>query len=106
MPLPKTILVIPTFDYNVLASYYNSGAALGTKLQAEILRQGPLGDLLRQREIGVIPPWELPPRPPVPEGEELQRIFSSRTLIDPRSDTFARTDVDDNLKNLFALYSG
>ena len=106
VPLPKTILAIPTFDYNVLASYYRSGAVLGTKLQAEILKQGPLGDLIRQREIGVIPPWELPPRAPAPEGQELQRIFSSRTLIDPKSDTFARTDVDDNFKSLFALYRG
>ena len=106
VPLPKTILAIPTFDYNALASYYSSGAALGIKLQAEILKQGPLGDLLRQREIGVIPPWELPPRPPVPAGEELQRIFSNRTLIDLESGTFARTDVDDNFKNLFALYNG
>ncbi len=106
MPLPKTILAIPTFDYNALASYYTSGSALGIKLQAEILKQGPLGDLLRQREIGVIPPWELPPRAPALPGEELRRIFSTRTLIDRDSDLFERTDVDDNFKNLFALYSG
>ena len=42
----------------------------------------------------------------MPAGEELQRIFSNRTLIDLESGTFARTDVDDNFKNLFALYNG
>ena len=102
--LPVSILRIPTFDYNALLNYYTSGSALKTTTQAELLKRGPLGDLFRQREIGVIPPWELPPRAPAPEGQELQRIFSNRTLIDLNSALFERTDVDDNFKNLFALY--
>ena len=104
--LPTSLLVIPTFDYNVLANFYTSGSALKIATQAEVLKRGLLGDLFRQREIGVIPPWELPPRAPAPEGQELQRIFSNRTIIDLTSALFERTDVDDNFKNLFALYGG
>ena len=97
------ISIIP-LDVRSLSAFYTTGASLGPTLHAEVLRQGVLKDLINQAEVGVLPPWELPP--PEPDGELLDRIFSGQPLIDLGDPLFARDDVDDAFKNLFSLYKG
>ena len=66
---------------------------------------GPLKDILAQVEIGILPPWELP-EPVVTEEELISQILSSQPLIDLDDELFSRDDVDDNFKDLFAIYKG
>ena len=73
------------------------GGGFAPGVQAKILAGGLLKDLIARSETGVIPPWGLPPR--VSDLPLLNRIFSSDPL-------FARDDVDDNFKTLFALHNG
>ena len=66
------ISIIP-MDVRTLSAFYTTGASLGTARHAEILRNGVLKDLLNQADVGVLPPWELPP--PAPDRSLLDRIF-------------------------------
>ena len=93
------------FDYNALTPIYTTGAKLGSNAHAEILANGPLKDVLAQSEISVLPPWELF-QPEVSEEELISSVLSSQPLIDPNDRLFSRTDVDDNFKDLFAIYKG
>ena len=91
------------FDFNSLTPIDTTGAKLGSAAHAQILANGPLKDILAQVEIGVLPPWELPV-PEVTEAELISRVLSSRPLIDPDDPLFDRDDVDENFKQLFAIY--
>ena len=93
------------FDFNVLTPIYTTGAKLGSSAHAQILADGPLKDILAQVEIGILPPWELP-EPVVTEEELISQILSSQPLIDLDDELFSRDDVDDNFKDLFAIYKG
>ena len=93
------------FDFNALTPIYTTGAKLGSAAHAQILANGPLKDILAQVEIGVLPPWELPV-PEVTEAELISQVLSSRPLIDPDDPLFDRDDVDENFKQLFAIYKG
>lgn len=96
---------IVTFDYGSLNAIYSIGAKLGSSQHAEILRNGPLKELLRRVDAGVSPPWEFPE--PTPTLDELfNRVFSTGKLIDPKDPLFDRDDVNDEFKSLFALYKG
>ena len=97
------ISIIP-MDVRTLSAFYTTGASLGTARHAEILRNGVLKDLLNQADVGVLPPWELPP--PAPDRSLLDRIFSRQPLFNLNDPLFARDNVDDAFKNLFSLYKG
>ena len=90
------------FDFNVLGSYYASGASLSASVQTAVLRNGEIGRLIAAREQTVIPPWQQPE--PVPDKSLEQRVFSQAALIDPNDPLFDRVDLDDDSKTLFAAY--
>jgi trimeric autotransporter adhesin len=91
-----------SFDFNVLGSYYASGASLSASLQTAVLRNGEIGRLIAAREQTVIPPWQQ--REPLPDKSLAQRVFSQTALIDPNDPLFDRVDLDDDSKTLFAAY--
>ena len=93
---------VMSFDYNVLANYYTSGASFSASLQTAILRNGEIGRLIAAREQTVTPPWQQ--REVVPDKSLEQRVLSQAALIDPRDPLFDRVDLDDDSKTLFAAY--
>ena len=99
-----SIIQLATFDFNVLNDFFKVGGGFRPGLQAKILANGPLKDIIARANADIIPPWELPPR--APDAPLLNRIFSNDSLIDRNDPLFERGDVDDNFKNLFALYNG
>ena len=98
-------LQLPTFSYDALSLYYLSGVALGQTLHAEVLKNGPLGELLnRGDKADYVPPWLLA-KPAEDDQPSLQeRVFSGEPLIDLSHPTVDRKGVDDSTKRLFALY--
>lgn len=94
---------IPAFDYNSLSSFYTTGAFMGNAKHADKLASGALKDILAIDPNAPIAPWQLTQ---VKEGEVIDRVFSGKPLIDLNDPLFDRDDVDDNFKNLFALYKG
>ena len=94
--------IIP-YDYSSLSSFYSTGAYLGTAKHADKLENGALKDILSIDTSAPVPPWKIRQ---VTEGEIIDRVFSGSPLIDEDDPLFDRDDVDDNFKNLFALYKG
>ncbi len=95
---------IISFDFSTIASYYSTGVSLGSTLHAEKLKNGVLKDILKAREQAVIPPWELPD--PVQDRALANRVLSNDPVIDLKDPAFARDDLADEVKNLFALWKG
>jgi trimeric autotransporter adhesin len=94
---------IPSLDYNSLAGFYTTGAFMGTAKHADKLASGALKDILSIDPRAPVAPWQL--RQPK-EGELVDRVFSGKDVIDKTDPLFDRDDIDDNFKNLFALYKG
>jgi trimeric autotransporter adhesin len=90
-------------DFNSLASFYTTGAFMGTAKHADKLASGALKDLLSIDPKAPIAPWQLTQRK---EGDLADRVFSGKDVIDKTDPLFDRDDIDDNFKNLFALYKG
>ena len=95
---------IKSFDLNSLIGYYQVGAQLPTRLQAEVLRQGALKSLLASRS-DVTPPWQESTAEPTSD-EIRNRLFASKPLIDLDDETLERDGITDDFKSLFALYKG
>ena len=96
-------IVLPSLDYTSLASFYTTGAFMGTAKHADKLASGALKDILNIDPKAPIAPWQLSR---IPEGNVVDRVFSGKDVIDKTDPLFDRKDIDDNFKNLFALYKG
>jgi trimeric autotransporter adhesin len=95
--------VLPTFDFNSLSSFYTTGAFMGTSKHADKLASGALKDILDIDTKTPIPPWMLARQK---TGTIEERVFSGKDVIDLTDPLFDRDDVDDDYKNLFAIYKG
>jgi hypothetical protein len=94
----------PTFDYNALANFFTSGAAFGQTTHAEILRNGPLKDIIARDRAGVIAPWQRRQAPVDPR--DLTQFLRSKPAIDLKDPQVDLEGASDDFKNLFALYKG
>jgi len=99
----NTPLTIPSFDFNSLSSFYTTGAFMGNAKHADKLASGALKDILSIDPKAPIAPWQLTQ---IKEGAVIDRVFSGAPLIDLKDPLFNRSDIDDNFKNMFALYKG
>jgi len=102
-PTDNKPFTIMSLDYNAISSFYSTGAFMGSVGHADKLTNGALKDILSIDPNAPVAPWQLNE---VKEGEVIDRVFSGQPLIDTSDPLFDRDDVDDNFKNLFALYKG
>jgi len=92
---------IRSLDLGTLSTYYASGGGQSDRLRTESLRQQGVGS---DSAATILPPWAL--NIAQPADTALERIFSSRPLID-RNDPFVQvTGGNDAFRDLFALYRG
>jgi trimeric autotransporter adhesin len=107
LPLSNTSetpkFTLPTFDFNSLSSFYTTGAFMGVSKHADKLASGALKDILDIDTKAPIPPWMLARQK---TGTIEERVFSGKDVIDLTDPLFDRDDVDDDYKNLFAIYKG
>src|SRR5688572_33105942 len=81
------------FNMGLLSAYYGTGAALGSKLHAQIIMNGPLGEYIRQKDaLDVIPPW-LVRQPPGEDTTLRDKVFDGGPLINLEDPTFAKEGV-------------
>ncbi len=97
-------LQMATFDHNVLGAFYSSGVSLGLAGNAAKIQDELLNGSFASVDPAIIPPWTLPASRPF--DEMLQRIFSSKPLIDLSDPRVNNTAGDDQFKNLFGLFTG
>ena len=98
----KFQFVLPTFDSSALSAYYASGASIDQSVLAAALKARGVG-ADTNRDPAVIPPWEIPSA--ASEDELLQRIFSSKPIINTK-DALIRGGDNDELNELFTLDGG
>jgi trimeric autotransporter adhesin len=91
-----------TFDTQLLTSFYLSGASLSaTTRRAMAVSAGAT-----QRGPSVIAPWQFPQVGPSGNAEKLLQILGTANAFDLNDPSLDRPGVDDNFRNLFALYNG
>ena len=95
---------LPSFNMGILSAYYGTGAALGSKMHAQIIMNGPLGEYIRQRDsLDVIPPW-LIQEPPAEDNTLRNKVFDGGALINHEDAVFGQENVPETSKNLFVAY--
>ncbi len=89
------------FDYGVLGAFYSSGVSMGSTVHAESIRGSAEYKAFEGSQI--TPPWE---QRQIADGDILNRIFTSKPLIDLEADDLQGEELGDDNRKLFALYKG
>ena len=98
-------IFLPSFDFNVLANYYASGASISESVRVAFIRR-QLGSELDPSDI--VPPWLQSATSTALDNEIISRLFDSSATInfDDPAVLRAGAEESEDFTKLFALYVG